>query len=102
MISMNPVTVLLMSILPVKVSPLDVMEDIMTDLLESMINAIKSIITAFTDMIAAVPRAIATIFEQWAWIVGNTWYGPVLGALTIAAVFLIGYGVLWLIERFLF
>lgn len=78
------------------------MNEVFEDLFQSIIDAMKSIIKSFTSMITAVPDAVATIFSQWAWIVGNTWYGPILGALTIAAVFLIGYGMLWFVERFLF
>lgn len=81
---------------------LSVMDTIFNDLLQSMINAIKDVIDASVAMITAIPRAIATIFSEWAWIIGNTWYGPILGAATIAMVFLIGYGVLAFIERFLF
>lgn len=97
---MNSV-VLLMTVVT-RTLPLTTMDDIMGDLLQTVIDAIKSVISAFASMVTAIPEAVATIFSQWAYIVGNTWYGPILGAITIAIVLLIGYGVLWIIERFLF
>lgn len=57
--------------------------------------------TAFIDMVTAIPNAVADLFSQWGQTIGQTWYGPILAAIAIIAVFLIMYAGFWIQDVFL-
>lgn len=71
------------------------------DLGDTIIGWFEEIVNAFIDMFVAIPRAFADIFSGWSYdITNHGWYGPILAAIVIIAVFLIFYGAIWLQDSF--
>lgn len=67
----------------------------------SMINAglfSVMLITTVGHILTLPAEWIATIFQAWADMISSTWYGPILGSVTMVAIVMVWRWTVWIIE----
>jgi hypothetical protein len=59
------------------------------DVITSLINAFKTMITGVVDLILSPLKAISSIFSGWSKTIGAEWYGPLLAVFIFGIIYIL-------------